>query len=80
MKTAITYTPKQLSEHRGAQLAQHALNDILAAPDQGKRMTILRKAINALRETKYPEQAAGGFAVVIVNVLERGLEAIKNDR
>lgn len=74
------YTPAQLAEHHGGQLAHDALNAMLAAPDQGKRMTILRKAINALRKTTHPKQAAGGFAVCMVNVIERGLEAIKNDR
>ena len=57
-----------------------ALDAMLAAPDQGKRMTILRKAINAVSETKHPKQAAGGFAVCMVNVIERGLEAISHDR
>ena len=77
---AIVYTPAELAEHHGAQLAHDALDAMLAAPDQGKRMTILRKAITAVSETKHPKQAAGGFAVCMVNVIEHGLEAIRYDR
>ena len=77
---AIIYTPAQLAEHHGAQIAHDALEAMLAAPDQGKRMTILRKAIIAVSKTKHPKEAAGGFAVCMVNVIERGLEAISHDR
>ena len=77
---AIAHTPAELAEHHGGQLAHDALNDMLAATDQGKRMTILRKAINAVSKTKHSKQAAGGFAVCMVNVIERGLEAISHDR
>ena len=77
---AIAYTSAQLAEHHGGQIAHDALEDMLAAPNQGKRMTILRKAISAVSKTKHPKQAAGGFAVCMVNVIERGLEAISHDR
>lgn len=79
MSTA-TYTPAQLDEHHGGKLALNALNAMLAAPDQGKRMTILRKAINDLSKTTHPKQAPRGFAVCMLNVIERGLEAISHDR
>jgi len=76
---AVTYTPEQLAEHQGAQLAMEALSAMLAAPAQAQRTTILQSAIEALSGTVHPARAAGGFAAGTVNVLERGLEAISHD-
>lgn len=74
------YTPAQLAEHHGSQIAHDALNAMLAASNQGQRSTILQNAIEALSRTTHPARAAGGFAAGMVNVIERGLEAIKHDR
>ena len=77
--STTTYTPDALAEHHGGQIAHDALNAMLAAPAQAQRTTILQNAI-ALSRATHPARAAGGFSARTVNVIERGLEAISNDR
>lgn len=72
-----SYTPDQLSEQYGSVMGHAALDAMLAAKTQAKRCQILKDALNDLCQGG-PTQATAGFAVALVNVIERGLEAITN--
>ena len=66
-------TTAQLAEQAGGALAMDCLDDMLAAKTQGLRVATLQTAILDLQRLPHPKRAAGGFAVALVNALERGL-------
>ncbi len=63
-------TPEQLSEQVGNGIASTALNAMLNAPDQAQRVAILQTALIDLQRLPHHVEAAGGFAVGLVAVLE----------
>lgn len=72
-----TTTPAQRAEQAGSGIAMDCLNAMLAADSQGERLGILQGAILDLAELPRHDRAAGGFAAILFNVIERGLEASK---
>ena len=77
---SATLTPLQLAEQAGGFIAS-AMNDVLLnAPDQARAVTAIHSALNECfnpDDEKIISAVAGGFSVVIVNVMERGFQAIK---
>lgn len=69
--------PGNMAEQVGSGIAMDCLNAMLAADSQGERLGILQGAILDLAELPRHDRAAGGFAAILVNVLEQGLEASK---
>jgi hypothetical protein len=67
-----------LAEQLGAATALDCMNVLLAAKheSQGDRIRIVQHAILQLIATANPARAAAGFAVVIENVIVRGLEVL----
>jgi hypothetical protein len=70
---AIGNDAGNLAEQAGGGIGLDLLNAILAAKNQGERSIEIQSAILKLQALPHPRRAAGGFAVVMVNVLERGL-------
>ncbi len=68
-----------LAEQAGAGAAVECLNALLRAKhcSAGERIEIVQNAITSLQRTTHPDRAAGGFAVVLTNVVQRGLEALQ---
>ena len=66
-----------LAEQHGSAAAIDCLNELLATDSASERITIIQAAILSLQSATHPERAAGGFAVVLENVIERGLEAMQ---
>lgn len=64
----------------GGELASEALDAILNAPDQAFACRYLLGLLNSISGCGEIEKAARrGAAVVLVNVIERGLAAIRTD-
>lgn len=72
-RQTVTASPEDLAEQAGAGIGLDCLNAILAAETQGERLREIQSAILKLQALPHPRCAAGGFAVALVNVLERGL-------
>ena len=72
---AIGNDAGNLAEQAGAGIGIDCLNAVLAGATQGKRLRAIQSAVLDLQRLAHPRRAAGGFAGVLVNVLERGLEA-----
>lgn len=72
--TAIANDSGNQSEQLGSAAAINCLNALLASDDAGERIKTIQNAIIGLQEATHPERAAGGFAVVLESVIERGLE------
>ena len=67
-------------ESIGAELASECLNSILNAPDQAHACRYLLGLLNGISGSgKISKGARRGAAVVLVNVIERGLDAIRAD-
>lgn len=66
-------TTAQLAEQAGSAIGSDCLNDMLAAKTQSLCTATLQTALLDLQRLPHPKRAAGGFAVALVNVLERGL-------
>ena len=66
-----------LAEQAGAGIGIDCLNAVLAGKTQGERLRAIQSAVLDLQGLAHPKRAAGGFAGVLVNVLERGLEVCK---
>ena len=62
-----------LAEQAGAGIGIDCLNAVLAGATQGKRVRAIQSAVLDLQRLAHPKRAAAGFAVALVNVLERGL-------
>ena len=73
---AIANDSGNQSEQYGAESAIDCLNELLATDSASERITTIQNAILSLQNAAHPERAAGGFAVVMENVIERGLESL----
>ncbi len=69
------HTTANCAEQAGSAIATNCLNDILNAPSQAVSVTTLQTALLDLQRLPHPKRAAGGFAVALVAVLERGIGA-----
>ena len=72
--TAIASDAGNQSEQLGSAAAIDCLNELLATDSASERITTIQNAILSLQNAAHPERAAGGFAVVLESVIERGLE------
>lgn len=70
---AIGNDAGNLAEEAGSGIGVDCLNAILAAKSQGERMRAIQSAVLDLQRLPHPKRAAGGFAGVLVNVLEIGV-------
>ncbi len=66
----LVYTTKQLSERVGHEIVCNALNDIRNTPDEAQRVPILQTALLELQRLPHPKEAAGGFAAVLVALMQ----------
>lgn len=77
---ARQFTPAQLAEQAGHSIGADMLNKVLNSTSQAEAVTFVGAALN---DAFNPDNdaaissCASGFAVAIVNVLERGLAAIR---
>lgn len=76
-RATLTASPEDLAEQAGGGIGIDCLNAILAAENQGERSVEIQSAVLKLQALPHPQRAAGGFAVALVNVLERGLGLCK---
>ena len=74
--TAIANDSGSQSEQYGAESAIDCLNELLATDSASERITTIQNAVLSLQSAVHHERAAGGFAVVLENVIERGLESL----
>ena len=74
---AIANDAGNRAEQAGAGIGIDCLNAVLAGTSQGERLRAIQSAVLDLQRLAHPKRAAGGFAGVLVNVLERGLELSK---
>jgi hypothetical protein len=75
-------TPAQLAEQAGHMITWSMNNVLLNAKDQAQALTAIHEALNEAFNPDNDEivnAVAAGFAVGIVNVMERGWQAIKAD-
>ena len=73
---AIANDPGNQSEQYGSAAAIDCLNELLATDSASERIDTIQNAILSLQNAAHPERAAGGFAVVLESVIERGLESL----
>ena len=73
---AIANDSGNQSEQYGAESAIDCLNELLATDSASERIDTIQSAILSLQNAAHPERAAGGFAVVLESVIERGLECL----
>ena len=73
---AIANDSGNQSEQYGAESAIDCLNELLATDSASVRITTIQSAILSLQNAAHHERAAGGFAVVLESVIERGLECL----
>lgn len=73
---ALANDAGNLAEQYGSAAAIDCLNELLATDSASERITIIQTAILSLQSATHPERAAGGFAVVMESVIERGLEGM----
>ena len=71
---AIANDPGNQSEQYGSAAAIDCLNELLATDSASERIDTIQNAILSLQNAARPARAAGGFAVVLESVIERGLE------
>ncbi len=74
--TAIANDSGNQSEQYGAESAIDCLNELLATDSASERITTIQNAVLSLQSAVHHERAAGGFAVVLESVIERGLECL----
>lgn len=68
-------------EGAGAELAEECLDNVLSSDDQASNYGYVLALLNNLSGCGQAENGARrGAAMVLVNVIERGLEAIRSDR
>lgn len=82
MKRRPKYTRLELAETHGSELAARAIQELFNATDQAEALCALHSALDdALNPygDKVLRAVAGGFSVRLVNVLERGRDAICAD-
>ena len=73
---AIANDPGNQSEQYGSAAAIDCLNELLATDSASERIDTIQNAILSLQNAARPARAAGGFAVVLESVIERGLECL----
>ena len=73
---AIANDSGNQSEQYGAESAIDCLNEMLLTDSASGRITTIQNAILSLQNAAHPARAAGGFAVVLESVIERGLECL----
>ena len=73
---AIANDAGNQSEQLGSAAAIDCLNELLATDSASERITTIQNAILRLQNAARPARAAGGFAVVLESVIERGLECL----
>ena len=73
---AIANDPGNQSEQYGSAAAIDCINELLLTDSVSERVDTIQNAILSLQSAAHPERAAGGFAVVLENVIERGLESL----
>ena len=73
---AIANDAGNQSEQLGSAAAIDCLNELLATDSASERITAIQNAVLSLQSAAHPERAAGGFAVVLESVIERGLECL----
>ena len=71
---AIANDPGNQSEQYGSAAAIDCINELLLTDSVSERVDTIQNAILSLQGAARPERAAGGFAVVLESVIERGLE------
>lgn len=76
---ALANDGSDLAEQAGAGAAINCLNALLQAKhcSAGERIELVQNAVISLQRTTHPDRAAGGFAVVMESVVQRGLEALE---
>ena len=74
---AIASDAGNQSEQYGSAAAIDCLNELLATDSASERITTIQNAILSLQNAARPARAAGGFAVVLESVIERGLECLQ---
>jgi hypothetical protein len=67
------HTSADCAEQAGSAIATNCLSDMLNAPNQAESVTVLQAALLDLQRLPHPKRAAGGFAVALVAVLEKGI-------
>lgn len=73
---ALASDAGNLAEQHGSAAAIDCLNELLVTDSASERITLIQAAILSVQSATHPKRAAGGFAVVLENVIERGLEAL----
>ena len=73
---AIANDAGNQSEQLGSAAAIDCLNELLATDSASERITTIQNAVLSLQSAVHHERAAGGFAVVLESVIERGLECL----
>ncbi|MCV2367431.1 hypothetical protein [Roseateles oligotrophus] len=61
------------AESRGSVLGHKTLERMLAKPDQGSRLQVLESALTQLTYGPKKRRVRAGFALALVNALEKGL-------
>ena len=69
------HTAADCAEQAGSAIATNCLSAILNAPCQAESVAALQTALLDLQRLPHPKRAAGGFAVTLVAVIERGVGA-----
>jgi hypothetical protein len=81
---ALTLAEFRNQAEAAASAIAHDMNNVvLNSADQAEACRAIMAALNQCfnpRNDPIVDAAAGGFSVAIVNILERGLEAIRADR
>lgn len=72
---SAAHTTSDSAEQAGSAIATNCLTTILNASSQAASMAALQTALLDLQRLPHPKRAAGGFAVALVAVLERGIGA-----
>ena len=67
------HTTADCAEQAGSAVATNCLNAILNAPSQAESVAALQTALLDLQRLPHLKRAAGGFAVALVAVLEKGI-------
>lgn len=73
---AIANDAGNQSEQLGSAAAIDCLNELLTTDSASERIDTIQSAILSLQSAAHPERAAGGFAVVLEGVIERGFECL----
>ena len=74
---ALASDASNQSEQLGSAAAIDCLNELLTTDSASERIDTIQSAILILQSAAHPERAAGGFAVVLESVIERGLECLQ---